>query len=184
MKWHAPRSEQMSIAVEDWDDLAVAGDRRDERRRGAAPAREAAAPEAAGAAGRRRGAAPVAEAREAAAAGSPPAVSAAPERARAATTETVAEAAPTLGYYKHEDDSYGDVLETFRVPASIAAGNAVFWLVGRLFGVVELIGVASLVSVGLLLAAYVLREWHRDRTALICLAGALPLPLTIFGLLS
>ena len=49
-------------------------------------------------------------------------------------------------------------------------------------GVVELVGIAFFVSVGLLLAAYMLREWQRDRTALICLAGALPLPVTIVGL--
>ena len=51
-----------------------------------------------------------------------------------------------------------------------------------MFGVVELVGVAFFVSIGLLLAAYVLREWQRDRTALICLAGAFPLPLTIISL--
>ena len=34
----------------------------------------------------------------------------------------------------------------------------------------------------LLIAAYLLREWQRDRTALICLAGALPLPFTIISL--
>ena len=51
-------------------------------------------------------------------------------------------------------------------------------------GVVELIGnVSFAASVGMLLAAYVLREWQRDRSALICLAGAVPLPVTIFGLL-
>ena len=49
---------------------------------------------------------------------------------------------------------------------------------------VELIGVSFFASVGLLLAAYVLREWHRDRAALVCLAGALPLPVTIFSLLT
>ena len=131
----------MSIAVEDWDDLAEARRRRDERQ-GRAPSEAGARPGA----------------------GRPP-------------------EEPTPGYYKHEDDSYGEVLENLRVPAWIAGGNAAFWLVGRLFGVVELVGLAFFVSVGLLLAAYVLREWHRDRTALICLAGALPLPVTIFGLL-
>jgi hypothetical protein len=135
----------MTIAVEDWDDLAEA-----RRRRGARQAGRAA--EAAG------------------------------EPAVAAATEVEPEI-PTLGYYKHEDDSYGEVLENLRMPAGIAAGNAAFWLVGRVFGVVELVGLAFFVSVGLLFAAYVLREWQRDRTALICLAGALPLPLTIFGLL-
>ena len=27
-----------------------------------------------------------------------------------------------------------------------------------------------------------MREWQRDRTSLICLAGAFPLPVTIIGL--
>ena len=34
----------------------------------------------------------------------------------------------------------------------------------------------------MLLAAYILREWQRDRSALIYLVGALPLPITIIGL--
>ena len=105
------------------------------------------------------------------------------ERAPGAATEVEPEA-PTLGYVKHEDDSYGEILESLRVAAAIAGVNALSWLVGRVFGVVELVGVAFFVSVGLLFAAYVLREWQRDRTALICLAGALPLPLTIFDLLT
>ena len=50
------------------------------------------------------------------------------------------------------------------------------------FGVVELVGVAFFLSIGLLLAAYVMREWQRDRTALICIAGAFPLPVTIISL--
>jgi hypothetical protein len=111
------------------------------------------------------------------------------ERAGGAATASdaateVAPEAPTLGYYKHQDDSYGEILESLRAPAAIAGVNAAFWLVGRVFGVVELVGLAFFVSVGLLLAAYVLREWQRDRTALICLAGSLPLPLTIFDLLT
>jgi hypothetical protein len=138
----------MSIAVEDWDELAVARRRRDEREGSAATASQR---------------------------------TAATGREGTAATGSAPEAV-TPGYYKHEDDHYGDVLENFRTPLGIAAGNGLFWLVGRLFGVVELVGVAFFVSVGLLLAAYVLREWQRDRTALICLAGALPLPLTIFGL--
>src|SRR6478735_426763 len=36
----------------------------------------------------------------------------------------------------------------------------------------------------LVLASYILREWHRDRAALVCLVGALPLPITIFSLLT
>ena len=54
--------------------------------------------------------------------------------------------------------------------------------VGVFGGVVECIGVAFFVSIGLLLAAYLTRETQRDRTALILLAGAIPLPLTIIGL--
>jgi hypothetical protein len=168
MKWHALRSHSMSIAVEDWDDLAVAPPRRDERA-GRRDEREGRRDERAGRRDEREGRRDERDG------------SAATGSKRSATTESEPEA-PTPGYYKHADDSYGEVLENLRLPAGIAAGNAVFWLVGRLFGVVELIGVASLVSVALLLAAYVLREWQRDRTALICLAGALPLPLTVFGL--
>jgi hypothetical protein len=87
-----------------------------------------------------------------------------------------------MGVANFADDSYGDTLENLRIAAGIAGANALFWLVGRVFGVVELVGVAFFVSIGLLLAAYVLREWQRDRTSLICIAGALPLPLTIIGL--
>jgi hypothetical protein len=87
-----------------------------------------------------------------------------------------------MGVANFADDSYGDTFENLRLPAGIAGANALFWLVGRVFGVVELVGVAFFVSIGLLLAAYVLREWQRDRTALICIAGALPLPLTIISL--
>ncbi len=89
---------------------------------------------------------------------------------------------PTLGVANFADDHYGDTFENLRIPAGIAGANALFWLVGRVFGVVELVGVAFFVSIGLLLAAYVLREWQRDRTSLICLAGAFPLPLTIISL--
>ena len=104
----------------------------------------------------------------------------------AATSTAVPEPEPgpeqTLGVADFADDHYGDTLQDLRIPAGIAGANVLIWLVGRLFGVVELVGVAFFVSVGLLLAAYVLREWHRDRTALICLAGALPLPVTIVSL--
>ena len=89
----------------------------------------------------------------------------------------------TLGVANFADDRYGDTFENLRLPAGIAGANALFWLVGRTFGVVELVGFAFFVSVGLLLAAYVLREWQRDRTSLICLAGAFPLPLTIISLI-
>ena len=78
---------------------------------------------------------------------------------------------------------YGDA-ENLRPVLSIAGGNIAIWALAHLSGVVELIGVSFFASVGLLLASYVLREWHRDRTALICLAGALPLPVTIFSLLT
>jgi hypothetical protein len=86
-----------------------------------------------------------------------------------------------MGVANFADDSYGDTYENLRIPAGIAGVNALFWLIGRVFGVVELVGVAFFVAVGLLLTAYVMREWQRDRTSLICLAGALPLPLTIIG---
>jgi hypothetical protein len=81
-----------------------------------------------------------------------------------------------------EDDDYGEVGDRdLRVPAGIAGANALIWLVGILGGVVECIGVAFFISIGLLLAAYLMRVNQRDRTALILLAGALPLPITIGG---
>jgi hypothetical protein len=82
-----------------------------------------------------------------------------------------------------DDYGYGDT-ENLRPLLSIAGGNIAIWVVAHLSGVVELIGVSFLASVGLLLASYVLREWHRDRSALVCLVGALPLPVTIFTLLT
>jgi hypothetical protein len=84
-----------------------------------------------------------------------------------------------------EDDEfvYADP-ENLRPAFSIAGANLALWALGHLTGVVELIGVSFLASVGLLLASYVLREWRRDRAALVCLAGALPLPVTIFSLLT
>jgi hypothetical protein len=82
-----------------------------------------------------------------------------------------------------DDFDYGDS-ENLRPMASVAGGNIAIWALAHLTGVVELIGVSFFVSVGLLLAAYILREWHRDRAALVCLAGALPLPVTIFSLLT
>jgi hypothetical protein len=87
-----------------------------------------------------------------------------------------------LGVANFADDSYGDTFEDIRVPAGVAGANVLIWLAGLLTGVVELVGVAFFVSVGLLLAAYITREWQKDRTALLCLAGALPLPITIIGL--
>jgi hypothetical protein len=82
-----------------------------------------------------------------------------------------------------DDLDYGDS-ENLRPVLSVAAGNIAIWALAHLTGVVELIGVSFFASVGLLLASYVLREWHRDRAALVCLAGALPLPVTIFSLLT
>jgi hypothetical protein len=81
-----------------------------------------------------------------------------------------------------EDEAYGAPTENLKLPAYIAGTNIAAWIAGRASGVVELVGVAFFASIALLLAAYVLREWQRDRTALICLAGALPLPVTIISL--
>ena len=83
-----------------------------------------------------------------------------------------------MGTANFADDSYGDTHENLRIPAAIAGANALFWLVGRVFGVVELVGVAFFLSIGLLLTAYVMRECSGKRhgTALICIAGAFPLP--------
>ena len=83
-----------------------------------------------------------------------------------------------------DDDSLESYGENLRPVLSIAGGNVAVWAFAHLSGVVELLGVSFFASVGLLLAAYVLREWHRDRAALVCLAGALPLPVTIFSLLT
>ena len=74
--------------------------------------------------------------------------------------------------------------ENLRPVLSIAGGNIAIWALAHLTGIVELIGVSFFASVGLLLASYILREWHRDRAALVCLVGALPLPITIFSLLT
>jgi hypothetical protein len=83
-----------------------------------------------------------------------------------------------------DDDSLEHHRENLRPVLSIAGGNIAIWALAHLTGVVELIGVSFFASVGLLLASYILREWHRDRAALVCLAGALPLPVTIFSLLT
>jgi hypothetical protein len=83
-----------------------------------------------------------------------------------------------------DDDSLERHTENLRPVLSIAGGNIAIWVLAHLTGVVELIGVSFFASVGMLLAAYVLREWHRDRASLVCLVGALPLPLTIIGLLT
>jgi hypothetical protein len=91
--------------------------------------------------------------------------------------------ASASGFDEEDDLDYGET-ENLRPLLCIAGGNIAIWVLAHLTGVVELIGVSFLASVGLLLAAYVLREWHRDRSALVCLAGALPLPVTIFSLLT
>jgi hypothetical protein len=83
-----------------------------------------------------------------------------------------------------DDDSLENYGENLRPVLSVAGGNIAVWALAHLSGVVELIGVSFFASIGLLLASYVLREWHRDRSALVCLAGALPLPITIFSLLT
>jgi hypothetical protein len=82
------------------------------------------------------------------------------------------------------DDSLDGERENLRPLLAVAGGNIAIWVLAHLSGVVELIGVSFFASIGLLLGAYILREWHRDRSALVCLIGALPLPLTIFGLLT
>ena len=82
------------------------------------------------------------------------------------------------------DDSLDGERENLRPLLSVAGGNIAIWVLAHLTGIVELIGVSFFASIGLLLGAYILREWHRDRSALVCLIGGLPLPLTIFGLLT
>lgn len=89
-------------------------------------------------------------------------------------------AVPDTGVYLDED-AFGEISQNIKLPAYIAGTNLLAWATGRLTGVVELVGVAFFVSIVLLIAAYLLREWHRDRTALILLAGALPLPVTIIS---
>lgn len=142
----------MSISVEDWDDLSQARRRRDER------AELVYTP-------------PSDDDLEA-----EPAAAAAPSRLTAVPAALPADTGEYL-----EDEAYDGVVENLRLPASIAGANGLAWAAGRLTGVVELIGLAFFVSIVLLIAAYLLREWQRDRTALICLAGALPLPVTIIS---
>jgi hypothetical protein len=132
----------MSIAVEDWDDLAAARQRRGERGQAAAP-------------------------------------------------DAASDAAANVAPRDDRDDHRGDEQdydesesENIRIPLCLAAGNIAIWLLAHLSGVVELLGVSFAASVGMLLAAYILREWQRDRSALICLVGALPLPITIFALIA
>jgi hypothetical protein len=87
---------------------------------------------------------------------------------------------PDTGVYL-DDEAFGEVVQNLKLPVYIAGANLLAWAAGRLTGVVELVGLAFFVSIVLLIASYLLREWHRDRTALICLAGALPLPVTIIS---
>jgi hypothetical protein len=148
----------MSIAAEDWDDLSVV-----RRRRGQRAAAEAAAPEAA-----------AAEAAEGVAA---------THLRKPVVRKPVVRTAVVAELEDDKDFEYDDA-ENLRPMLSIAGGNIAIFALAHLTGVVELIGVSFLASVGLLLAAYVLREWHRDRAALVCLVGGLPLPITIFSLLT
>jgi hypothetical protein len=111
--------------------------------------------------------------------------------AETATAEATAEDGTVTAAYgivtaefPADDDSLEHHTENLRPVLSIAGGNIAIWAIAHLTGIVELIGVSFFASVGLLLASYILREWHRDRAALVCLVGALPLPITIFSLLT
>jgi hypothetical protein len=153
----------MSISVEDWDDLSEARRRRNER-----AALFYTPPGEADLDGE-----PTGDAHEAHEARAP--------RALALVTTTPAEEEPSdIGEYL-DDEAFGEVVQNLKLPAYIAGANVLAWAAGRLTGIVELVGLAFFVSIVLLIASYVLREWHRDRTAMICLAGALPLPVTIIS---
>jgi hypothetical protein len=150
----------MSISVEDWDDLSEARRRRDERAALFYTPPTSADLDAP---------APPDDAPQAPA-----------PRALAIVAETPPEEPSDIGTYLDEE-AFGEVVQNLKLPAYIAGANVLVWLAGRLTGIVELVGLAFFVSIVLLIASYVLREWHRDRTALICLAGALPLPITIIS---
>jgi hypothetical protein len=181
-------SDRVSIAVEDWDDLDDAprqrGGRKDEEGPAAvdptvAPRLTAPPPETTAVAAALR----ISAAAEVISWDTlEPAPAPARAAARAAEPEPAPEPERVLGLAQFEDDDYGEVTESLRVPACIAIVNLLVWCVGLFAGVVECIGVAFFVSIGLLLAAYLTREAQRDRTALILLAGAIPLPITIIGL--
>jgi len=113
---------------------------------------------------------------------------AAAETAAAATTTEDGTVMDAYGIvtaeFPADDDSLEHHHENLRPVLSIAGANILVWALAHMTGVVELIGVSFFASVGLLLASYILREWHRDRAALVCLVGALPLPITIFSLLT
>jgi hypothetical protein len=194
----------MSIAVEDWDDLSAAPRRRDKQapaeQAGGAPAtgRKGVAPadwdELSTARRRRRDRNAAAEQAEETPASEEQELvatdwddlSPARRRRREQPAADQAEHAPAARTHALEDDKdfeYDDA-ENLRPMLSIAGANIAIWALAHLTGVVELIGVSFLASVGLLLGAYVLREWHRDRAALVCLVGGLPLPITIFSLLT
>jgi hypothetical protein len=199
-------TDHVSIAVEDWDDLGDAPSRDKGKKGERAPVAHLAVvapaprPTPVAAAAPVPRPAPVAQ--PAAAAPAPRRAFKTPRRLAAARTsdplpvttwdtlEPVAvrkpapEAKPerVLGLAQFDDDDYGEVTENLRVPAGIAAVNLLVWLVGVFGHVVECVGLAFFVSIGLLLAAYLTREAQRDRTALILLAGSIPLPLTIIGL--
>ena len=170
----------MSIAAEDWDDLSVA-----RRKRGQRQAAEAAA------SGAVETTLP-AEAPAAPSAAAPP--RATPARASRRSSANAAQQAVIVYADDADDDELGySESDKLRPVLSVAGGNLGIWalahvgVVHRLIGATlaaDLIGLTFAVSVGLLLASYLLREWHRDREALICFAGALPLPLTIISLLS
>jgi hypothetical protein len=150
----------MSISVEDWDDLGDVP-----RRRGGRRALVAVPPPS--------------EYRDE----GPASVAGEPQAAAAPRLSLVAAAPADAGMYLDEE-AFGEVVENLKLPAYIAGANILAWVAGRLTGVVEFVGLAFFVSIVLLIASYLLREWHRDRTALICLAGALPLPITIISYLT
>jgi hypothetical protein len=157
----------MSIAAEDWDDLSVARRRRGQRQaaEAAATTEDEAAPTAT------RAAAP-----------------------RSATANAAQQAVIIYADDDDDDDDFGYAeTENLRAVLSVAGGNFAIWALAHLGFVVDLIGatfaadligLTFAVSIGLLLASYLLREWHRDREALICFFGALPLPLTIVSFLT
>jgi hypothetical protein len=168
----APATGRRGVPPADWDDLSSARRRRD-RKAAAGQVEDAPATEA-------RGVAPADWDDLSAARRRRDEKAAAEQREDAPVTEMHGVIAGDVD----DDDSLDPYGENVRPVLSIAGGNIAVWALGHLSGVVELIGVSFFASVGLLLAAYILREWHRDRSALVCLAGALPLPVTIFGLLT
>ena len=176
----------MSIAVEDWDDLDDARRQRGKPKREEGPAAvdPTVAPRLTSPPPETPAVAAALRISAAAEVASWDTLEPAPAPAAAAVQAPAPEPEPEriLGLAQFEDDDYGDVTQRLRIPAGLAIVNWLVWLVGVIGGVVECTGVAFFVSIGLLLAAYLTREAQRDRTALILLAGAIPLPLTIIGL--